>query len=172
MRRIISIINVLLLALSVSVWGSALAAALSSCPHARGEEPRVKAQDHSCCHARLALEEEEEAQAHCSTPAGRESMGDMQMARAEVAAAPTAEAAFGPSAETCAHCMERSEAPATMPNAFQANQIKRSLYAAASDTRTPLAPLAALYAPQILSRQGSPPGAQPRKHVLISIFLI
>ena len=171
MRRIISIIYVLLLALSVSVWGSALAAALS-CPHAGGEEPRAMAQDHSCCHARLAQEEKEEAQAHCSAPAGHESMGDMQMTHGGVAAAPTAEAAFGQSAESCAHCMERSEVPASTPNAFQANQIKRSLDAAASRTGRPLALSAALYAPQILSRQGSPPGAQPRKHLLLSIFLI
>jgi hypothetical protein len=175
MRRIISIIYVLLLALSVSVWGSALAAALS-CPHARGVEPRATAQDHSCCHARLA-QEEKEAQAHCSAPLKRESMGDMQMAHAGVAVAPTAgaasgQAASGHSAESCAHCMERSEVPATTPNVLQANQIKRGLYAAASHTRTPLAQSAALFTPQILSRQGSPPGARPRTHLLLSIFLI
>jgi hypothetical protein len=99
-------------------------------------------------------------------------MGDMQTAHAEVAAAPPAGAAFGQSAESCAHCTERSEVPATTPNALQANQIKRSLYAAASHTRTPLAPPAALFTPQILSRQGSPPGARPRKHLLLSTFLI
>ena len=62
-------------------------------------------------------------------------MGDMQMmpAAADVADAATVQAAVA----SCAHCMERSEIPAT-PNALQSNQVKRSVDAAASHTPTPL----------------------------------
>lgn len=167
MRRKISIIGVLLLSLCVSGWGSALAAALS-CPHAKGEESRARmAQDHSCCHAKAA----QEAQPHCSA-AGHEAMGDMQMMPAPVAVADTAAAAtLRPAGSSCAHCMERSEFPAT-PNALQTTQLKRSADANISHTPTPFAPLAALFTPRVLSRQGSPPGAQARKHLLISLFLI
>lgn len=159
MRRKISTIAVLLLALSVSGWSSALAAALS-CSHAM-------AQDHSCCHAQL----EHKAQSHCSTPE-HEAMGDMQMMppAAAVVADAVAEAAGQP-AGSCAHCMERSEVPAT-PNAQQANQLKRSMDAATSHTATPLTPFAAQFTPPVQSRQGSPPGARTRKHLLISVFII
>ena len=169
MRRKISIIGVLLLSLCVSGWNSALAAALA-CPHAKGEPPRaMMAQDHSCCHARSA----QEAQPHCSTPE-HEAMGDMQMmpaAATAVVADTAAVANVRPAGSSCAHCMERSEFPATS-NALQANQLKRSADAGISHTPPQLAPLAALFTPPVLSRQGSPPGAQTRKHLLISLFLI
>ena len=162
MRRKISIIGVLLLALCVSGWSSALAAALS-CPHAKGEQSHAMAQDHSCCHAQTM-----QAQPHCSTPE-HEAMGDMQMMPVAVVEV-VAQAAVQPTG-SCAHCIERSDVPAT-PNARQANQIKRNVDAAASRTPTPHAPFAALFTPTVLSRQGSPPGAQTRKHLLISLFLI
>ena len=83
----------------------------------------------------------------------------------------TAEEAAVQPAGSCAHCMERSDVPA-MTVARQVNQLKRNVDEAATHTPTPLAPSAALFAPPVLSRQGSPPGAQPRKHLLISLFLI
>jgi hypothetical protein len=164
MRRKVSIIGVLLLALCVSGWGSALAAALS-CPHAQGEQQRraMMEQGHSCCHAKLA----QQAQPHCSTPE-HEAMGEARMMPvvedgAEVVAPP---------AGSCAHCVDRSEVPAT-PTFREANQVKRNVDATATSRKvTPLAPFAALFAPQVLSRQGSPPGVQARKHLLISVFII
>ena len=163
MRHKISIIGVLLLALCVSGWSSALAAALS-CPHAKGEPSRAMAQDHSCCHAQTMR-----AQPHCPTPE-HEAMGDMQMMPAAAVVEGVAQAAVQ-LAGSCAHCMEQSEVPA-MPNALRANQIKRSVDASASLTPMPPSPFAALFTPTVLSRQGSPPGAQARKHLLISLFLI
>jgi hypothetical protein len=67
--------------------------------------------------------------------------------------------------------MEQSEIPAP-PNALQANQVKRSVDVAASHTPTPLPAFAALFKPPVQSRQGSPPGALTRKHLLIGIFII
>ena len=164
MRHKISIICVLLLALCVSGWSSALAAALA-CPHDKGEQTRaMMMQDHSCCHAQTMR-----AQPHCSTPE-HEAMGDMQMMPAAAVVEGVAQAAVQ-LAGSCAHCMEQSEVPA-MPNALRANQIKRNVDSAASLKPTPPAPFATLFKPTVLSRQGSPPGAQTRKHLLISLFLI
>jgi hypothetical protein len=168
MRRKISIIGVLLLSLCVSGWSSALAAALA-CSHDKGARSHAMiVQDHSCCHARAA----QEAQPHCTTPE-REAMGDMQMMpAATVAVADNAAVAnVQPAGSLCTHCMERSEFPATT-NALQVNKIKRNVDAASSDTLHTLAPLVALFTPPVLSRQGSPPGARTRKHLLISLFLI
>ena len=97
-------------------------------------------------------------------------MSDMQMMPAAAVVEGVAQAAVQ-LAVSCAHCMERSEVPA-MPNALQANQIKRNVDAAASLTPTQPASFAALFTTKVLSRQGSPPGAQTRKHLLISLFLI
>jgi hypothetical protein len=166
MRRKISTIGVLLLALCVSGWSSALAAALS-CPHEQSAEPGAMAkQDHSCCRAKLALKDEE--QSHCSTSAHEAMAGEAQ-------AIPVAEAgaqqAIAQPAGSCTHCLDRSEVPAT--STFrEANPLKRNVDAATSRKATPLAPFAALFAPQVLSRQGSPPGAQARKHLLIGVFII
>jgi hypothetical protein len=164
MRRKISIIGVLLLALCVSGWSSALAAAFS-CSHAKAEQPRaMMAQDHSCCHARLA------PKAHCSTPE-HEAMGDMQTMPGEVADAATTTEAAGQPAEPCAHCMERSEIPAT-PNALQVDQSKRGADASVSHKQTPFVPLSDSFTPQILAGRGSPPGVRSRKHLLIGVFII
>jgi hypothetical protein len=157
MRRKLSIIGVLLLALCLSGWGSVLAAALS-CPHAA-------AQDHSCCHDKHA---QKKAQDLCSTPE-HEAMGDMQMMAAPVVADAATLRATGTT--PCAHCMERSEIPAT-PDAFQLNQVRRSVDVAAPHTPTPLAPFAALFTPPVRSRQGSPPGTLTRKHLLLGVFII
>lgn len=119
-------------------------------------------QDHSCCRAKLAKTE-----SHCST-AERKTMGGMRMTPAVINA--RAEA-IAQAALSCAHCVDRSEFPAT-PIFRQANRINRDADAAASRKVTPLAPFAALFAPQVISRQGSPPGPQARKHLLISVFLI
>ena len=74
-------------------------------------------------------------------------------------------------AESCTHCLDRSELPAT-PNAYQVNRLKRSLDAGVSYRATPLAPPSALFAKPVLSRQGSPPGARLSKHLLIGVFII
>ena len=163
MRRKISIIGLLLLSLCVSGWSSALAAALS-CSHAKGGEPRAMLieQDHSCCRAKL-----EKTESHCST-AERQPMGGKRMMLAVMNVHATAAAQ---AARSCAHCIDRSEVPAT-PIFRQANRINQNADAVASRKVTPLAPFAALFAPPIISRQGSPPGSQARKHLLISVFLI
>ena len=163
MRRKISIIGVLLLALGVSGWSSALAAALS-CSHAKSEQPGATVeQDHSCCRAKTA-----EAEAHCST-SEHEAMGESRVM--PVIDASAMKEAVAQLAESCAHCLDRSEIPAT-PTFRQANQIRRSVDAATSREVRPLAPFTVLFAPQVLSRQGSPPGIQTRKHLLISVFII
>lgn len=166
MRRQIYIVCVLLLALCVSGWSGALAAAFS-CSHAGAGQPRaMMAEDHSCCHARLA----QKKQAHCPTP-GHEAMGDMQMTQGRVADAATTTEAAGQPAESCVHCMERSEIPAT-PNASQANQGKRGADTSVAYKQTPLAPLTASSTPQIPSERGSPPRARSRKHLLLGVFII
>ena len=163
MRRKISIIGVLLLALCVSGWSSALAAAIS-CPHAKGEAPGAMVeQDHSCCRAKTA-----EAEAHCST-SGHEAMAESRVM--PVIDAGAVKEAVAQPAESCAHCMDRPEVPATL-TFCQANQIKRSADAATARTAMPTAPFMVLFAPRVLSRQGSPPGTQARKHLLISVFII
>lgn len=161
MKRVLLISVILLLFLSG--WGGALAAALS-CSHAKGEEPRARLmeQDHSCCRAKLGKTE-----SHCST-AERKPVGSMRMMLAVVDARAEAAAQAAPS---CAHCIDRSEVPAT-PIFRQANRINRNVDAATSRKVTPLAPFAALFAMQVISRQGSPPGPQARKHLLISVFII
>ena len=167
MRHKLSIICALLLALCVSGWSGALAAALA-CPHARGEASRVMAkanhsspEDHSCCRAKRA-----QAEPHCSTTE-RGAMSNMQMM-------PLARANFeaiDQPVESCTHCMDRSELPAT-PTAYQANRFKRSVDAGVSHTATPLASLTALFVKPVLYRQGSPPGDRVSKHLLISVFII
>ncbi|MGB7926414.1 MAG: hypothetical protein WCF57_24445 [Pyrinomonadaceae bacterium] len=171
MRRKISIIGLLLLALCVSGWSSALAAALY-CPHAKSTQARaMMRQDHSCCRAKLARAAEQQQPPHCSTAASHQAM------TGEAQAMPVADAAGGepqPVAQpagSCAHCVDRSEIPAS-PTFGQANRIERNADATTSRKATPLAPFAASFAPQVLSRQGSPPGAQARKHLLISVFII
>ena len=92
----------------------------------------------------------------------------------EIQMMPIARADFGAidqPAESCTHCIDRSELPAT-PAAYQVNQIKRNVDAGVSHTETPLAPTSALFAKPVLSRQGSPPGARVSKHLLISVFII
>ncbi len=173
MRRKISIICILLLALSVGGWSSALAASLS-CPHVNGEESRSpvvqedrSVQDHaSCCRARVA----QEAQPHCSTAHHQvtgESVSDMQAALiADVDAD-----AFGERAGACAHCISEPQIPATF-TVLQANQVKPRVDAVASGAIKALASLAAPFTPVVQSRQGSPPGVQTRKHLLVSVFII
>jgi hypothetical protein len=164
MRRKISIIGLLLLSLCVSGWSSALAAALFSCSHAKSEEPRapVMEQDHSCCRAKLA-----KAESHCST-AERKPTGGMRMMPSVVDARAEATAQ---AAGSCAHCIDRSEVPAT-PIFRQANRINRNADAVASRKVTPVALFTTLFTPQVTFRQGSPPGHQARKHLLISVFII
>lgn len=168
MRHKLSIVGALLLALCVSGWSGALAAAALDCPHAKGEAPRVVAkakhsstEDHSCCRAKIA-----QAEPHCSTPEHK-ATGDSRMmprAHAEVET-------FNQPAESCTHCMDRSELPAT-PTAYQVNRLKRSVDASVSHRATPPAQQSALFATPVLSRQGSPPGARVSKYLLISVFII
>jgi hypothetical protein len=168
MRHKFSIICALLLAFCVSGWSSVLAAALD-CPHAKNEARRVMANanhsspaaEHSCCRAKRA-----QAEPHCSTPehVAMSEMQTMPIARADFSA-------VDQPAESCTHCIDRSEFPAT-PTAYQVNRLKRSVDAGVSHTAAPLAPPSALFAKPVLSRQGSPPGARLSKHLLISVFII
>ena len=167
MRHKLSNIGALLLALCVSGWSGALAAALD-CPHGKAEAPRVTAksrhsapEDHSCCRAKLA-----QAEHHCSTPR-HEATSQMQMTPLYRAGVET----IDQPAESCTHCMDRSEIPAT-PTAYQVNRLKRSVDAGVSHTATPLEPPSLPFARPVLSRQGSPPGALVSKYLLHSVFII
>ena len=167
MRHKFSIIGALLLAFCVSGWNNVLAAALD-CPHAKGEAPRVMAKtnhsspaEHSCCRAKQA-----QAEPHCFTPE-HEAMSERQMM-------PIARADFGvidQPAESCTHCIDRSELPAT-PNSYQVNRLKRSVDVGVSHCAMPLVLLSAFFAKPVLSRQNSPPGTRVSKHLLIGVFII
>ena len=168
MRPKLSIIGLLLLALCVSGWTSALAAALK-CQHAAPRKSHAAtahdkhtSQDHSCCRARVA-----HAQPHCSTPQQHKAMGGM---RAMPVASARAVAISQPD-QSCAHCIDRPEMPAT-PTVGQANQVNPNVDGARLRETAGLAPLAAQFAPPVQSRQGAPPLAASRKHLLLSIFLI
>jgi hypothetical protein len=173
MRRKISIICILLLALSLGGWSGALAAALS-CPHANGEKSRhVMAQEDrsardqaSCCHAAMS----QEAQPHCAM-AQHQAMGERVSEMRAMFVADVDAGAFGEPAGACAHCLSEPEIPATF-TIRQANQVRPRTDAVASCALKTLTSFAALFTPVVQSRQGSPPGVQTRKHLLISVFII
>jgi hypothetical protein len=169
MRRKLSIIGLLLLALCVSGWSSVLAAAFN-CRHAKGVESRATTahdnrslQDHSCCPAKA-----KHAQSpHCSAPQQHKAMGGIRV----IPVASAHEVAVGQPEETCTHCIDRPDLPAT-PTIGQTNQVKPNIDAAMLRESARLSTLVAPFAPPVQSRQGAPPFAANRKHLLFSVFLI
>jgi hypothetical protein len=99
-------------------------------------------------------------------------MGSMQMpaAKDSFASSTQSELQLHP-APPCEHCLSRS-APVPAPvNSREQNGAGREASVLAHDARNAFA-LAEAFKPPVLQRQGAPPGASTRKHILNSIFLI
>jgi hypothetical protein len=146
--------GLLLLALLLSAWGNVLAAAFCPC----------MPQGHACCHARRAAQH-----------AAHNEMADMQMGDDEslpVTEQPPVANDFISPVAPCEHCLSHSQgvtAPATLR---EAEQTKRS--ADVTPVLPPAGPSSIAAAPvrAIMAREHAPPGANPERHVLISVFRI
>lgn len=145
----------LFIALSAGGWGSVLAAAV--CPHV-GSTPKPVL----------------EAKPHCHADAPPAAMSDMEMpveARASLEPLSRDAQALQHN-ETCAHCLTHS-APVPAPVSLrQKNESKRAADVIAPDSVPTLVAPQPLLALPVLTRQGAPPGASTRRHILNSIFLI
>ena len=163
----------LFITLGLGGWGSVLAAAF--CPHAGSSmpEPAAMMQNHSCCHAKLARQQE-----HCETASDHDAMSGMQMPVEET---PVEEASGGIANQVesalitlpaCEQCFVNS-APLPAPVSLrEQSQNKRASDSIATDTQRSPAPYQTTFALPVLKRQGAPPGTSTRGHILNSIFLI
>lgn len=163
MKRLL-LIGVLFMLLVVG-WSGVLAAAL--CSHPEDTSP-VIAEGHACCRVETA----QQADAHC--PASpHEAMGDMEMTPLILTAARHTDAHGPEPLASCPHCVGKSGLPITpVLAANSADQSKRDTGAAVSHVFKPLVPRGAAFTPPVTARQGAPPGASVRRHVLLSVFLI
>ena len=157
MRRRNLLIGILSLTLFLSGWGGALAAAF--CPHS-AEKTAAMADDHSCC-----LLEAQKTDAHCSSSQPEKTGGAQSAPAAQENAG-----RFGQPATSCAHCVGRSDLPATRITAPGPNQKKQDVDPA--PVAKALAPLVASFAPPVAARQHAPPTASTRRHLLVSVFII
>ena len=160
MQRKFTSVAILLFMLLLSSGSGVLAAALF-CPHLQGDG-HAMGNDHTCCRAKV-----KHAQIHGSA-AHHEAMGDMEM---EPAVADSEINLLGQPAASCTHCMGRTELPTKRVKAREPNQKRPGTDAPQRQT-TPLAPMAASYAPPVAPMQGAPPGLSTRKHLLIGVLLI
>jgi hypothetical protein len=154
MRQRLLFTGIMLLALFVSAWGNAFAAAF--CPHMKI--------DHACCHTRRGHDQS----AH--EMAGEMQMGDTQMLPA---ADPVSESdAISQPVEPCEHCMGRSQAPAVSVALIEVSQTHYGTDAPVPATSSQLASASTSFTAHITSRQHAPPGSSITRHVLINIFRI
>ena len=165
MRRFVSYMGIILLALLLSGGGSVLAAML--CPHAGMNQALPMAEDHSLCHAML------EAGSMHHQGHQQEAAHGAQM---KTVAAPLLHAnhsaALGQPVGTCAHCIGQSELPATPASVRELTLQKRDAGKLVGHTQAPTAAPVAVYVSQFAPVQHAPPGLAVRKHLIFSVFLI
>lgn len=167
MRRFVSYIGIILLALLVSGWGSTLAAAL--CPHAGINQALPMAEDHSC-HS-LKIE---------TTAAPEPHQGEHHQARHELKVKPAAmshqdggQTALGQPAGACGHCVSQSELPIAPASMRELTLQKRDAgKPVVSQTTLPALPAMAVSVSRFVPSQHAPPGSASRKHLILGVFLI
>lgn len=163
MRRLVSQLGIILLALVVGGWGNALAAAF--CPHMAASQPQAAAEVRDSCHAKI-----ESASTHHSS-SHHQAMHAAKTRQASDSHLQDA-AAFGPIAGTCAHCVSQSGLPATPASARELTLQKRGAGKLAGHAMTPFAPPVAVSISQFAPTQHAPPAHAGRKHLFLSVFLI
>jgi hypothetical protein len=166
MRRQTLLACIILLALTIGA-SSVLtyANAIAMCSRAMPATSKTQ-EDHACCHAQF-----ERAGEHSC--AMQEAAVSFETEPAPEVAQPVSVAALTQLGEPCAHCVGTNELPVTSLPKIQTNvQPQQQSDTAAIHTTTGIAfpPSASLR--RLDSSRGSPPGAQPRLHLINSVFLI
>ena len=165
MRRFVSYIGIILLALLVSGWGSTLAAAL--CPHAGMNQALPVAEDNSC----HSLKIETTAAPH---------QGEHHQVRHELKLKPAArphqgggQTALGQPLGACGHCVSQSELPIAPASMRELTLQKRDAGKPfVSQTMLTALPAMAVSVSRFVPSQHAPPGIAPRKHLILGVFLI
>jgi hypothetical protein len=175
MRQRNFLIGIFILALSMSGWGGALAAAL--CAHDAAQPSAMMMEDHDCCRAKLEPETE-----HCAAarpaPSTHEEMAMSEMAEAAPTATGQAHATVAAvelalkEAALCLHCTSRNGLPTTLVVTREPEQKKREASIAAPQVLKPTLSYAASFAPVLTARQNAPPIADAPRHLLLNVFVI
>lgn len=183
MRRFALIFGILL-TLTASVWGSALAAASAWCMHEAGASSA--SDEHDCCRANIADSDEHHSPSHETSDDAahetstthdqeREAHAGMNCGGAEAASTPeTAHAALGQRMQSCVECCAggSGQTPATVvvvaPEQYKVKRDAGSDSAGVSD----LFALAPAHVSNPAPTQHAPPTPPERRHILINVFRI
>jgi hypothetical protein len=167
MRKFVSYIGIILLALLVSGWGSVLAVAL--CPHAGMNQALPVTEDHSCHSTKLETTSADHQQA-----AHHEAALDLKVKPVAVPQLHSGgHAAIGKPSGNCAHCVGQSEFPAA-PASVRELTLQKTDEGKLVLTQTPLAalPAAAVSVSRFVPSQHAPPWLAARKQLILCVFLI
>lgn len=156
-------IGILLCALALSGWSSVLAATL--CPYAaRAAAVALKTDEHSSCHAKSG------AGAADNSNSAHQAMGETEAMTRTEGESPAASVQHVEACRPC--CISHGNLPTAPTGARESQQNGREKnQTAATEVKTVAPPLAA-FVPAIVPVQGSPPGQQTRRYILLSMFLI
>ena len=160
MRRLISLIGIMLLSLSLSGWGSVLAAAF--CPHLASKNLTTKIMAGSC--HQMSEEQSSHSASH------EQAMNGMRMTagRHDFDESVPVGQIFG----TCSHCMDKEESPVAAGSSRELSPQKRDAGTSLAAQATLTASNTNFFQPKFIATQNAPPGAANRKHLIIGVFLI
>jgi hypothetical protein len=170
MRRFVSYMGIILLALLLSGAGSTLAAAL--CPHAGTNQALPMAEDHSCCLAKLETKDTHEHHRGSHQQAAQDKAEHCSQTKPAAQFQGGEQAAIGQAAESCAHCVRQGELPSAPASVRELTLQKRDAGKAVELKTTLAAPSVAISVSHFVPSQHAPPGTANRKHLLLGVFLI
>jgi hypothetical protein len=167
MRRYVQIFGLMVLALGAGGWGAVVAVTL--CPHARLAVAAGNVTEDQACHQ---AKPEPVAQPHChDSGMAQEATGEMPAPRVLTDNSGRSAALVSTDEVACAHCIGRSELPASTLVVRQRPEPKRSLELAAPQSTSLTTPTVSFTQP-VSYRQGAPPGRLTPKHLLMGVLLI
>lgn len=167
MRRLVSYIGIILLALLVSGWSGTLAAAC--CPHAGMNQALPVAEEISC----HSTKPETHPQHH--QPATHHEAA--HQLKVKMAAIPQLDsgnhAAIGQPAGNCAHCVGQSELPAAPASVRELTLQKTDEgKLVVNKTIQPALPVVPVSVSRFVPSQHAPPWLAARKQLIFGVFLI
>jgi len=153
-------------ALALSGWGSVLAAAL--CPHGMKASAHISKPagtgEHATCHA-----ESDKAVAHHAAPKHEAIAGNA--GEADPQTKESSRTVATPS-QSCSHCISHSNLPGAPVNWRESQPSGRETNQTIAEDRGIFAPPVVGFVPAVLPVQGSPPGPQVAKYLLLNTFII